>query len=79
MLELLQTLKTTYNSSIKLYREGLGRLVYDEIKRGKWWFFRNYILRSIISSNFNNDTEQVYFPNMEEHKTSAMTTNIITP
>lgn len=79
MLELLQTLKTTYNSSVKLYREGLGRLVYDEIKRGKWWFFRNYILRSIISSNFNNDTEQVYFPNMEGHKTPVMTTNIITP
>ncbi len=68
MLELLQTLKTTYNSSIKLYREGLGRLVYDEVKRGKLWFLKNYILRSIISSNFINDTEQVYFPNLEGHK-----------
>jgi radical SAM superfamily enzyme YgiQ (UPF0313 family) len=68
MLELLHELKTTYNSSIKLYREGLGRLVYDEIKRGKFWFFRNYILRSIVSSNFINDTEQVYFPNLEGHK-----------
>lgn len=71
MLELLNTLKTTYNSSVKLYREGLGRLVYDEIKRGKFRFFRNYILRSIISSNFNNDLEQVYFPNLAGHRMEA--------
>ena len=68
MQELLHKLKTTYNSSYKLYKEGLGRLIFDELKRGKFWFFKNYILKSIIRSNFINDKEQVYFPNSENHK-----------
>jgi radical SAM superfamily enzyme YgiQ (UPF0313 family) len=68
MLELLHQLKTTYNSSAKLYKDGLGRLIYDELKKGKWYFFKNYILRSIVRSNFINDKEQVYFPNLEGHR-----------
>ncbi len=68
MQELLHQLKTTYNSSIKLYKDGLGRLIYDELKKGKFWFFKNYILRSIIRSNFINDKEQIYFPNLENHR-----------
>ncbi|NNE28264.1 MAG: radical SAM protein [Saprospiraceae bacterium] len=70
MLELLHELKTTFQSSIKLYKDGLGRLFYDELKRGKWWFFKNYVVRGIVRSNFINDKEQYYFPNMEGHRRS---------
>jgi radical SAM superfamily enzyme YgiQ (UPF0313 family) len=68
MLKLLQKLKTTYNSSFKLYKEGLGRLVYDELKKGKFKFFFNYVITSIFKSYFINDKKQIIFENFKELK-----------
>jgi radical SAM superfamily enzyme YgiQ (UPF0313 family) len=63
MQELLHTLKTTYNSSWKLYKDWFGRVVYDEWKAGKGRFMKNYILNGILSGRHTDDRVQVYFPN----------------
>lgn len=63
MQELLHTLKTTYHSSWKLYRDWFSRVVYDEWKAGKTRFLKNYIWNGILSGRSADDLEQVYFPN----------------
>jgi radical SAM superfamily enzyme YgiQ (UPF0313 family) len=68
MQELLHTLKTTYNSSWRLYRDWFGRVVYDEWRAGKGPFLRNYLLNGIRSGRRHDDRLQVYFPNFPGHK-----------
>ena len=68
MQELLHTLKTTYNSSWRLYRDWFGRVVYDEWKAGKGRFLKNYLLNGIRSGRRHDDRWQVYFPNFRGNR-----------
>jgi radical SAM superfamily enzyme YgiQ (UPF0313 family) len=69
MLELLHTLKTTYNSSMKLYKDWFGRLVYDEWKEGKGRFLKNYLLKGVLRGRSVDDRSQFHFPNFEGNRT----------
>lgn len=68
MQELLHTLKTTYNSSWRLYKDWFGRVVYDEWKAGKGRFLKNYLVNGIRSGRRYDDTWQVYFPNFRGNR-----------
>jgi radical SAM superfamily enzyme YgiQ (UPF0313 family) len=68
MQELLHTLKTTYHSSWKLYRDWFSRVVYDEWKAGKTRFLKTYIWNGILSGRSVDDLEQIYFPTLEGHR-----------
>jgi radical SAM superfamily enzyme YgiQ (UPF0313 family) len=68
MQELLHTLKTTYNSSMKLYKDWFGRVVYDEWRAGRGHFLKNYILKGILSGRNSDDRVQTYFPNLKGHR-----------